>query len=70
VLECLFYQLKNNRNKRSGKETYNKQFFSLKKKRLMELQSCNINLTEPLASNAEWIHEKSAQVGVIYRNFS
>jgi hypothetical protein len=26
------------------------------------MESCNINLTEPLASNAEWVHEKSAQV--------
>ncbi|CAF2130374.1 unnamed protein product [Rotaria magnacalcarata] len=27
-------------------------------------QSHNVNLTEPLASNAEWVHEKSAQVKI------
>ena len=30
----------------------------------MALQSRNMNLTEPLAPNAEWVHESSAQVGV------
>ncbi|CAF2786465.1 unnamed protein product [Rotaria sp. Silwood2] len=29
----------------------------------MTLQSHNMNLTEPLAPNAEWVHESSAQVG-------
>ena len=29
----------------------------------MALQSNNMNLTEPLAPNAEWVHESSAQVG-------
>jgi hypothetical protein len=29
----------------------------------MALQTHNMNLTEPLAPNAEWVHESSAQVG-------
>lgn len=29
----------------------------------MELQSQSMSLIEPLAPNAEWVHESSAQVG-------
>jgi hypothetical protein len=32
----------------------------------MEFQSYNINLTEALAPNAEWVHENLAQVGDTY----
>jgi hypothetical protein len=30
----------------------------------MALQTHNMNLTQPLAPNAEWVHESSAQVGI------
>jgi hypothetical protein len=32
----------------------------------MALQPHDTNLTEPLAPNAEWVHESSAQVGVFF----
>jgi len=32
----------------------------------MDNQPCDLNLFEPLASNAEWVHEKSAQVKIFF----
>jgi hypothetical protein len=40
-----------------------------KRKKSMALQSHNMNLTEPLAPNAEWVHESSAQVGFFFLLF-
>jgi len=35
----------------------------------MALQSRNTILSEPLASNAEWVHESSAEVGFVFDLF-
>ncbi len=32
----------------------------------MALQTHNMSLMEPLASNAEWVHESSAEVGFFF----